>query len=162
MSIFEKFKDKMSIGGINIELNELNDINNVIAGSFTLRTEKPQEVEKMIVQLIEKRTVWHGKKRQTRTRIRGEKSITIDFSIAPEDEKLFHFNLPYKTGPSWRNLRGGEITIGDKKTDIIDAVGNIVAVVTNERIDHQVKVTIKVKDVWRSPSKSQRIILLDQ
>lgn len=168
MSLFDNLKNKMNIGGVSIELDapdHAKKTDDFISGTFTMTTKSEQYIKNISVKLVERRTTTRRGSdrrttRSTNTNTCGEYNISESFVIAPGDIKEFSFELPFRAGTEWRDLSGGEIEIGGIKTDLLKSVGNLAAIVSNESIDHYIKVVANVEGVWRSPAKSQRITLL--
>jgi len=149
MSFFDNLKNKMNIGGVSIELyapDHAKKTDDFISGTFTMTTESEQYVKSISVKLVERRTTTRGRDRRTSTNTRtcGEYKISESFGA----------------GAEWRDLSGGEIEIGGMKTDLLKAAGNLASIVSNEMINHYIKVVANVEGVWRNPAKSQRITLL--
>jgi len=163
MSFFDNLKNKMGIGGVSVELHAPDHVkkaDNFVSGMFVITAKSDQYVKGISVRLIERRTTDNGKQRKSRTKIRGEQKISESFAITPRDIKEFNFELPFRAGAEWRDLKGGEVELGGVKTDLLKSVGSLAAIVSSETIDHYISVVTDVEGAWRNPSTKQRITLL--
>lgn len=99
MGIFKKFKDKLGIGGVKVELKvpgQISKESGVIDGTVVLTTKSEQEVLDITVQLIEEFTTGRGEDKEEKEFELGEVKVPAGFSIAPGEQKEIPFTLPFK------------------------------------------------------------------
>lgn len=98
MGIFKKFKDKLGIGGVKVQVKAPGQVakdDGMVEGTVVLTTKSDQEIKDITVQLLEEFTTGRGDDKETKEFELGEVKLPGGFSISVGETKEIPFSLPF-------------------------------------------------------------------
>ncbi|MEL6810286.1 MAG: sporulation protein [Bacteroidota bacterium] len=156
MGIFKKFKDKLGIGGVKVELKvpgQISKDNGIVEGTVVLTTKSEQEVIDITVQLLEEFTTGRGDDKEEKEFELGEVKIPAGFSIAPGETKEVPFSLPFtlvKSNADDLKEMGGAL----------GTLGKLGKFANNEKSSYFVDAEADVKSAALDPSDKKEVKLV--
>ncbi|MDC8004621.1 sporulation protein [Aureisphaera galaxeae] len=156
MGFLKKFKDKLGIGGVKVELKVPGQIakdSGIIEGTVVLTTKSEQEVVDITVQLLEEYTTGRGDDKQEKEFELGEVKVPGGFSIAPGDTKEVPFSLPFtlvKSNADDLKEMGGAL----------GTLGKLGKFANNEKSSYFVDAEADVKSAALDPSDKKEVKLV--
>ncbi len=142
MGIFKKFKDKLGIGGVKVELKipgQIEKQSGMINGTVILTTKSDQEIKDITVQLIEEFSTGRGDDKEEKEFELGEIKIPAGFSITTGETKEIEFSLPFQlvnsNADDLKEMGGALGTLGklgkfannEKSSFFVDAEADVVS-----------------------------------
>ncbi|MBX2828599.1 MAG: sporulation protein [Flavobacteriaceae bacterium] len=156
MGFLKKFKDKLGIGGVKVELKVPGQVakdSGIIEGTVVLTTKSEQEVVDITVQLLEEYATGRGDDKEEKEFELGEVKIPGGFSIAPGDTKEVPFSLPF-------NLVKSNADDLKEMGGALGTLGKLGKFANNEKSSYFVDAECDVKSAALDPSDKKEVKLV--
>ena len=156
MGIFKKFKDKLGIGGVKVELKvpgQVSKESDTVEGTVVLTTKSEQEIIDVTVQFLEEFTTGRGDDEEEKEFELGEVKIPCGFSIAPGETKEISFTLPFKLVKS----NADDLK---EKGGALGTLGKLGKFANNEKSSYFIDAEADVKSAALDPSDKKEIKLV--
>jgi len=156
MGIFKKFKDKLGIGGVKVELKIPGQVSkdaSTIEGTVILTTKSEQEVIDITVQVLEEFTTGRGDDSSEKEFELGEVKVPCNFTINPGETKEVSFSVPF-------NLVKSNAEELSEKGGALGALGKLGKFANNEKSNYFVDAEADVKSAALDPSDKKPFKLI--
>lgn len=156
MGFFSKIKDKLGIGGVNIDLTiptQVAKSEGIVKGSIQLTTKSQQEIVSIKAILQEEFTQCVGDQRGTKTYELGKWDSFESFTINPGEVKTIPFELSFK------ELKSETESLIDRG-GVFGTIGKLGKMAGREKSEYFVKIDVDVKSAVLDPTERKPIKLV--
>lgn len=156
MGFFSNLKNKLGIGGVNVELRapgQAAKADGQISGSVVLTTKSDQEIVSIKVKVLEVYTTGRGDDKKEKTYTLGEVDLPAGFAIKTGETKEIPYTVPFKI------LKSDNDELKEKG-GAMGAIGKLGAFANAEKSEYFVEAEADVKAAALDPSDKKAIKLV--
>ena len=156
MGIFKKFKDKLGIGGVKVELQvpgQVDKTTNSVSGKIILTTKSDQEIKDITVAMLEEFSTGRGDDTEEKEFELGKITLPGGFEIKTGETKEIDFELPFqlvKSNADELKEQGGAL----------GTLGKLGKFANNEKSSYFIDAEADVKSAALDPSDKKEIRLV--
>ena len=154
MSLWNTIKGWLNIGGIKVEIEDVNPMvprgGNEVTGKAVLTSKSDKEVQKITYKLLLRKSTGRGQERKTQDFVLGQSAYNEPFTIKAGETKSFDFAIPYAVSKGLKDLGGA-----------LGTLGKVAAFATAEKLEYMVLAECSVKGTGLSPWNKVNVQIVD-
>ncbi len=154
MALLDKVKGWVNIGGVKVQLQEVNPrvsrAANEITGKVLLTSKGEKQVLKLVYKFVMEQTTGRGEDKKTKEFVLGQSGRNEPFDMKTGESKTLEFSIPYSLEKRLKDQSGA-----------LGAVGKFGAFAVGEKEEYFVLAECDVKGTALDPSNKIEVTLVD-